>query len=334
MLPLHAKRDSETSKCHISSDEDSLLLQLKDSFSLEMEVIYVGSLKIDIDASEQEEVAQKLLEDFNCVLTFLPHDLQKKFYLGFCKQQLWPLFHYMLPMCPDHCDRFDHFLKRFHRIKLGFLLHSPFPSSEIYRTLPIRDEILRGLLNCDQIGFHTFDYARYFLSCCSRMLGLDYKSKRGHNGLDYFGRMVFIKIMPVEVYMGRLESVLNLPSTTTKVKEIQKRFERKKLILGIYDMDIFEGINLKLMAMEQLLQQHPGLQDEDMFQSILTSVSNPSLPVAPEIFTYNVGRKPSKVKYYLDDAADVLKLLQGLTTATISKPRCLPLIQVSFESTA
>ncbi|KAK8605601.1 hypothetical protein V6N13_102377 [Hibiscus sabdariffa] len=67
--------------------------------------------------------------------------------------------------------------------------------------------------------------------------------------------------------------------------------------------------------------------DEDMFQSILTSVSNPSLPVAPEIFACTVGRKPSKAKYYLDDTADVLKLLKGLANATVSKPRCLPHIQ-------
>ncbi|KAL4585426.1 hypothetical protein LXL04_010047 [Taraxacum kok-saghyz] len=42
--------------------------------------------------------------------------------------------------------------KRFHRVRVGFFLHSPFPSSEIYRTLPVRDEILRSLLNCDLIG--------------------------------------------------------------------------------------------------------------------------------------------------------------------------------------
>ena len=313
VLPLHAKRDAGTSKWRFSLDEDSPLLQLKDGFSPETEVIYVGSLKADIDASEQEEVAQKLLEDFNCVPTFLPRDLQKKFYLGFCKQQLWPLFHYMLPMCPDHGDRFDRlqwqayvsankifadkvmevinpdddyvwvhdyhlmilptFLrKHFHRIKLGFFLHSPFPSSEIYRTLPVRDEILRGLLNCDLIGFHTFDYARHFLSCCSRMLGLDYEFKRGHIGLDYFGRTVFIKILPVGVHMGRLESVLNLPSTATKVKKIQKQFEGKKLILGIDDMDIFKGISLKLLAVEQLLQHHPGLQGK----IVLVQIVNPA----------------------------------------------------------
>ncbi|KAK2636434.1 hypothetical protein Ddye_031226 [Dipteronia dyeriana] len=313
MLPLHAKKDAETGKWCFSLDDDLLLLHLKDGFSSETEVIYVGCLKVDIDASEHDEVSKKLWDDFNCIPTFLPHDLQKKFYLGFCKQQLWPLFHYMLPMCPDHGDRFDRSLwqayvsankifadkvmevinpdddyvwvqdyhlmvlptflrKRFNRIKLGFFLHSPFPSSEIYRTLPVRDEILRGLLNCDLIGFQTFDYARHFLSCCSRMLGLDYESKRGHIGLDYFGRTVYIKILPVGVHMGRLESVLNLPSTAAKVKEIQKQFDGKKIILGIDDMDIFKGISLKLLAMEQLLQQHPELQGK----VVLVQIVNPA----------------------------------------------------------
>lgn len=313
MLPLNAQRNTDTGKWCFSWDEDSPLLQLKDGFSSETEVIYVGSLKDEIDAIEQEEVAQKLLEDFNCVPTFLPHDLQQKFYYGFCKQHLWPLFHYMLPMCPDHGDRFDRLLwqayvsankifadkvrevinpeedsvwihdyhlmvlptflrKRYNRVKLGFFLHSPFPSSEIYRTLPVRDEILRGLLNCDLIGFHTFDYARHFLSCCSRMLGLNYESKRGHIGLDYFGRTVYIKILPVGVHMGRLESVLNLPSTASKIKEIQEQFQGKKLILGVDDMDIFKGISLKLLAVEQLLQQRQELQGK----LVLVQIVNPA----------------------------------------------------------
>ncbi|KAK4780802.1 hypothetical protein SAY87_016908 [Trapa incisa] len=313
MLPLQAKRDPQTGKWCFTRDKDSILLQLRDGFSVETEIFYVGSLKVDIDPSEQEEVAQKLLEDFNCVPTFLPHDLQNKFYLGFCKQHLWPLFHYMLPMCPDHGDRFDRSLwqayvsankifadkvmevispeddyvwihdyhllvlptflrKRFHRVKVGFFLHSPFPSSEIYRTLPVRDEILRGLLNCDLVGFHTFDYARHFLSCCSRMLGLDYESKRGHIGLDYFGRTVYIKILPVGVHMGRLESVLNMPATSIKVKEIYEQFKGKKVILGVDDMDIFKGISLKLLALEQLLQQNMQMRGK----VVLVQIVNPA----------------------------------------------------------
>lgn len=57
-------------------------------------------------------------------------------------------------------------------IRIGFFLHTPFPSSEIYRILPVRKEILLGVLHCDLLGFHTYDYARHFLSSCARILGL------------------------------------------------------------------------------------------------------------------------------------------------------------------
>ncbi|KAK9675663.1 hypothetical protein RND81_11G022100 [Saponaria officinalis] len=337
MLPLNACKDVETGKWCFTLDEDSILLHLKNGLSHDTEVIYVGSLKVDIDLSEQEDVSQILFKDFKCVPTFLPLDLQKKFYQGYCKQYLWPLFHYMLPICPDHGDRFDRSLwqayvsankiyadkvmevinqdddsvwvhdyhlmvlptflrKRFYRVKLGFFLHSPFPSSEIYRTLPVRDEILKGLLNCDLVGFHTFDYARHFLSCCSRMLGLDYESKRGHIGLDYFGRTVYIKILPVGIHVDRLSSVLNLSCTSAKVKEIQEQFKGKQVIVGIDDMDIFKGISLKLMAIEQLLYQNPKFQGK----LVLIQIINPARSSGKDVQeamreTYMISKRINEV---------------------------------------
>ena len=56
------------------------------------------------------------------------------------------------------------------RIKIGFFLHTPFPSSEVYRILPMRKVILSGLLHCDLVGFHTISYARHFLNSCSEIL--------------------------------------------------------------------------------------------------------------------------------------------------------------------
>ena len=79
-------------KWYFSLDEYIFLLHLKDNFSPETKVIYVGSLKVEIDASEQEEVAQKLLEDFNCVPTFLPHDLHKSFIMGSENSNCGPFF--------------------------------------------------------------------------------------------------------------------------------------------------------------------------------------------------------------------------------------------------
>ena len=312
-LPVKANRRPDGRGWNFSWNEDSLLLQLKEGLPEDMEVLYVGSLRVDVDLEEQDEVSQILLETFKCVPTFLPQDLLEKFYHGFCKKLLWPLFHYMLPFSADHGGRFDRsmweayvsanklfsqkvievlnpdddyvwihdyhlmvlptFLRRhFNRLRMGFFLHSPFPSSEIYRTLPVREEILKALLNSDIIGFHTFDYARHFLSCCSRMLGLEYQSKRGYIGLEYYGRTVGIKIMPVGIHMGRIASVMRLADKEKKIGELKRQFEGKTMLLGVDDMDIFKGINLKLLAMEQLLQQHSKWQGK----AVLVQIANPA----------------------------------------------------------
>ncbi|XWS12480.1 hypothetical protein CRYUN_Cryun37aG0092100 [Craigia yunnanensis] len=312
-LPVKAKRRPDNKGWSFSWDDDSLLLQLKDGLPEEMEVLYVGSLKVDVDPNEQEDVSQLLLDRFKCVPAFLPPDILTKFYHGFCKQHLWPLFHYMLPFSANHGGRFDRSLweayvaankifsqrvievinpeddyvwihdyhlmvlptflrRRFNRLRMGFFLHSPFPSSEIYRTLPVREEILKALLNSDLIGFHTFDYARHFLSCCSRMLGIEYQSKRGYIGLEYYGRTIGIKIMPVGIHMVQIESVLRLPDKEWRVGELKQQFEGKTVLLGVDDMDVFKGVNLKLLAMEQMLKQHQKWQG----RAVLVQITNPA----------------------------------------------------------
>ncbi|MBA0627495.1 hypothetical protein Godav_005004 [Gossypium davidsonii] len=312
-LPVKAKRGRDNKGWSFNWDDYSLLLQLKDGLPEEMEVLYVGSLKIDVDINEQDEVSSVLLEKFKCVPAFLPPEIFNKFYHGFCKQHLWSLFHYMLPYSANHGGRFDRSLweayvaankifsqrvievinpeddyiwihdyhlmvlptflrRRFNRLRMGFFLHSPFPSSEIYRTSPVREEILKALLNSDLIGFHTFDYARHFLSCCSRMLGLEYQSKRGYIGLEYYGRTIGIKIMPVGVHMEQIESALRVADKESRIHEFKQKFDGKTVLLGVDDMDVFKGVNLKLLAMEQMLKQHPKWQG----RAVLVQITNPA----------------------------------------------------------
>ncbi|KVH96785.1 probable alpha,alpha-trehalose-phosphate synthase [UDP-forming] 7 [Cynara cardunculus var. scolymus] len=315
-LPIKATRridDKGESSWNFCWDENSLYKHIKDGLPEEMEVIYVGSLRADVDPSEQDEVSQILLERFKCVPAFLPAAVLDKYYHGFCKQHLWPLFHYRLPFSATHGGRFDRslweayvaankifsqkvievinpdddyvwihdyhlmvlptFLRRhFNRLRMGFFLHSPFPSSEIYRTLPVREEILKALLNADLLGFHTFDYARHFLSCCSRMLGLEYQSKRGYIGLEYYGRTIGIKIMPSGIHMGQMESVLRQSDKQSRVRALAQQFEGKTVLLGVDDLDIFKGVNLKVLAMEQMLKSHRSW----LGRAVLVQILNPA----------------------------------------------------------
>ncbi|GAB2285431.1 Probable alpha,alpha-trehalose-phosphate synthase [UDP-forming] 7, variant 2 [Dionaea muscipula] len=327
-LPINARRGLDGTGWIFSWDEDSLILHLKDGFPDDMEVIYVGSLTADVDVDEQDSVSQILLDSFKCVPTFIPLDLLDRFYDKFCKKQLWPLFHYMLPFSADHGGRFDRSLwedyvsvnrlfaqrvievinpdddyvwihdyhlmvmpsflrRRFNRLRMGFFLHSPFPSSEIYRTLPVREEIIRALLNADLIGFHTFDYARHFLSCCSRMLGLEYQSKRGYLGLEYHGRTVGIKILPVGIHMGQVESSIRLAAREQRIATLKHQFEGKTVLLGVDDMDIFKGINLKVLAMEQMLKQQPRWQGK----AVLVQIANPARTKGT-----NIGKIQSEIE--------------------------------------
>ncbi|CAO2823028.1 unnamed protein product [Amaranthus hypochondriacus] len=312
-LPL--KSFKEDTKWRFEFDEDALSLQLKDGLDPKIDVLYIGCLKVEIDVSEQEEISQFLLENFKCLPVFLPSEIQNKFYHGFCKHYLWPLFHYKLPITSNHGAAYDisnwrayvssnmvfahkiievlrsrggedfiwihdyHLMlvptllrRRVFRVKVGFFLHSPFPSSEIFRVIPVREEILRGLLNADLVGFHTFDYARHFLSCCSRMLGLDYKSKRGYLGIDYYGRTVSIKILPVGIHMGQLQSLMSLDETAKRILELKKQFEGKFVMVGVDDMDVLKGIGFKFMAFGYLLKCQPKFRGK----LVLVQIANPA----------------------------------------------------------
>lgn len=322
-LPLRASWDSVSNEWRFEFDENNLLAQLKDAFPPDTEVRYVGTLNADVDVADQEEVAQVLHEKYSCETIFLPVDMQKKFYHGFCKHYLWPLFHYKVPTTSSDGVRFDRsewqayvsankifadkvlevidrddededhvwvhdyhlmafptFLRRrSNRVKLGFFLHSPFPSSDIYKILPVRDDILRALLNCDLIGFHTFDYARHFLSSCRRILGLHSESNRGHIALEYYGRTVTIKILPAGIHMEQLESVMSEESTVRTAKELKEKYEGKLVMVGVDDLDMFKGIPQKFSAMGELLETNQELRAK----VVLVQITNPARSLGPDV---------------------------------------------------
>jgi len=322
-LPL--KATSTSYPYEFAWDEDSLLYQARNAINVcgseeTPSVMFIGQLGIDIEGRYQDEVFSTCLSQFNCAPVFLPLSIKDRFYKGMCKQIMWPMFHYVLPMSPTSNARFDpnlwqayiaankkfadrlvefmapeddyvwvhdyHLMllptllrKRFHTVRVGFFLHSPFPSSEIFRAFPMREELLRGLLNADLVGFHTFDYARHFLSCCSRMLGLDFQSKRGSIALEYFGRSVQVRISPVGLHLARLREHMASADSVWRKGELEAQFKGKLLILGVDDMDPNKGIDLKCQAIEALLRQHPEL----VGRVVLLQVANPARIVNREV---------------------------------------------------
>ncbi|KAF2858874.1 glycosyltransferase family 20 protein [Piedraia hortae CBS 480.64] len=153
-------------------------------------------------------------------------------------------------------------------VKLGFFLHTPFPSSEIYRILPVRDEILEGVLHCDLLGFHTYDYARHFLSSCSRILGLPTTP----NGVEFRNLLVSVGAFPIGIDPEKFHQGLQKESVQRRIGTLQKKFENIKIIVGVDRLDYIKGVPQKLHAFEVFLTEHP----EWIGKVVLVQVAVPS----------------------------------------------------------
>ncbi|TVU51715.1 hypothetical protein EJB05_03157, partial [Eragrostis curvula] len=157
---------------------------------------------------------------------------------------------------------------------VGWFLHSPFPSSEVYRTLPTRLELLRSVLCSDLVGFHTYDFARHFVSTCTRMLGLEGTPE----GVEDQGRLTRVTALPIGMDSDRFRQALKLPEVKRQISELTQRFAGRKVILGVDRLDIIKGIPQKILAFEKFLEENPNWNDK----VVLLQIAVPTRTEVPE----------------------------------------------------
>lgn len=123
--------------------------------------------------------------------------------------------------------------RRLQQSKIGYFFHTPFPSSEIWRTLPRREDLLRGILAADHIGFHLFEYARHFLTSCHRLLGYSYDfNLSGVMTVFVDGREVAISCIHVGVNYDLVKRELGSAKFLGDVNAWSKKFSGKIVVSG------------------------------------------------------------------------------------------------------
>ncbi|KAA0167175.1 hypothetical protein FNF27_03103 [Cafeteria roenbergensis] len=143
---------------------------------------------------------------------------------------------------------------------LIFFMHAPFPTSEIFRTLGNREELVRGMLAADVVGFHTFNHARHFLQVCKRVLGIPFSSREGGRiGLDIGGRDVSVTISHVGVEPEELDKLMASEEAAAYARDLRRRHPDRVIIAGMDSAGRLQGIALKLLAFERLLEQNQQL---------------------------------------------------------------------------
>lgn len=154
-------------------------------------------------------------------------------------------------------------------VYIGFYLHVPFPSSEFYRCLSRRKEILEGVLGANMVGFQSYSYARHFSSCCTRVLGFDSSS----TGVDAYGAHVAVDVFPIGINAALTQQqAFDNPAIEDKIKAIREQFGDKKIIVGRDRLDSVRGVVQKLQAFEMFLERYPEWQGK----VILVQVTSPS----------------------------------------------------------
>jgi len=151
---------------------------------------------------------------------------------------------------------------------IGFFLHIPFPSHETYRTLPAREDLLRGMLGADLVGFHTYEFAQHFRHSCLRVLGLECEQET----ISLPSHLAHLGVHPIGVDPVEIQSFTELPEVRAELAELRQRFHGKKVILGVDRLDYTKGIPEKLLAFEEFLSRNP----EWRVRVVLIQVASPS----------------------------------------------------------
>ncbi len=224
------------------------------------------------------------------------------FYYGFSNRTIWPLFHYFLEYAEFELASWntykevnqkfaDAILKeageddviwvhdyqlmlvpqmvreKRPNISIGFFLHIPFPSYEIFRTLPWREEVLMGLLGSDLIGFHTYDYERHFLSSVRRILGLEVS----FNDIYSDDRVVKVDSFPMGIDYAKFSEAAKQHKSLSKKdqSELQRRLNKHKeaspdakFLLSIDRLDYSKGIAKRLNAYEYFFKKYPQYKEK------------------------------------------------------------------------
>ncbi|TYI64530.1 hypothetical protein E1A91_D09G095700v1 [Gossypium mustelinum] len=160
------------------------------------------------------------------------------------------------------------------KMKVSWFLHTPFPSSEIHRMLPSRLELLRSVLAADLVGFHTYDYARHFVSACTRILGLEGTPE----GVEDQGKLTRIAAFPVGIDSERFIKALELPEVQDHMKVLKQRFAGRKVMLGVDRLDMIKGIPQKILAFEKFLEENPNWRNK----VVLLQIAVPTRTDVPE----------------------------------------------------
>ena len=246
-----------------------------------------------IDLEEKKIIETKLEKEFSSYPVILSKKNVELYYGEFCNKTLWPLLHGftqyvtydrnswkayekvneifansvleiaepedMVWVHDYHLMLLPSLLRKKHpNMAIGFFLHTPFPSSDIFRLLPWREEILRGLLEADLLGFHTYSYVQNFLMTVRRLLSLNHTLGKIIVG-DHLAK---VDSFPIGIDYPRFADAETIPKVQASIKNLNRKLGKTRKILSIDRLDYTKGVLHRLKGFDLFLNSYPEFKEK------------------------------------------------------------------------
>jgi len=241
-------------------------------------------------------------ENFDILPVTIPASVNELFYGGFCNNLIWPLFHYFPTYAVFNSDYYKAYVEanlkfceelvktikpgdyiwihdyqlmllpemirqRMPDATIGFFLHIPFPSFEIFRLIPRhwREAIIKGLLGADLIGFHTHDYAQNFIKSVKRTTGFECLQ----NTIYTPNKIVKADAFPIGIDYDKFHNACLKKQVITEIQKIKDHLSMQKLIFSVDRLDYSKGLLLKLNGYETFLETYPAWRSKVVFNMVV-----------------------------------------------------------------
>lgn len=280
-------------------------------------VIWIGSADFPESRWEKYKENPQTQSAFQVEPIFIDSKVYNRYYNGFCNATIWPLFHYF----PSIVEFDEHTFQSYSEVNhlfaekllsilqpddllwihdyqlmqlpalirdqrpdatIGFFLHIPFPSFEIFRLLhkPWKEKIIGGMLGADLIGFHTHEYVQHFLKTVQMVHGYD-SQFRIINRKD---KIVKAEMFPLGIDFKKFHNAASIPNVIQRVAEIRNNFRNKKIIFSVDRLDYTKGVTHRLSGFERFLDKHPEWRGKVVFILVI-------VPSRQIISKYNERKK-------------------------------------------
>lgn len=262
------------------------------------EKVWIGSMNATPEEWDTAKSSFDPSESFRVVPLFPNDEEYEAYYNGFSNSTIWPLFHYF-PSIADFSKEFfeayrtinqqfaetvialyqpgdviwvhDYQLMllpqllrdRLPNATIGFFLHIPFPSYEIFRLLPSRWKraLLHGILGADLVGFHTHDYVQHFIQSCKMVL----KVENQFTDILYKERVIKTDLFPIGIDYQKFRDAITDEAVVGIATSLEEKFYNQKIIFSVDRLDYTKGLEYRLDGYDEFLRKYPEWRERVVF---------------------------------------------------------------------